>query len=132
MARAKLNSGRQRVDNVGYIIPACAITGLFLEEYKRTGRFSGVASLGFSLVQKLESPALRAHLKLSPEKHARRGIRVCGVAPLSPSDGVVEVNDVLIAVDGEVVAEDGTIELPHRNASERVPYTYLVTRQPPG
>ena len=49
-------------ENIGYVIPTTVVSH-FLEDYERNGKYSGFPCLGV-LLQKLESPALRACLKV--------------------------------------------------------------------
>jgi hypothetical protein len=57
------------------------------------------------------------------------GIRVAVVEELGPSFGKLEVDDVIISIDGVGIASDGTVKL---RGDERISYEYLLSRNPPG
>lgn len=122
MARATLKNAT----NIGYIIPALLIR-LFLTATESSGKYMGWSSLWIPYIQSLENPCLRARLKLGPQ-HAG-GIRIRTVEPLGPCAGKVQMNDVLLAVDGTVIARDATVRL---RGDERISDLYLVTRKPVG
>lgn len=77
----------------------------FLEDIERHGGYTGFCSLGVKF-QPMESPALRRHKRL-PE--GRSGILITKVDPLAPANEVLRRGDVLMAVDGVDLANDGTI-----------------------
>jgi len=77
----------------------------FLESVRRMGAYPGVCGLGVHF-QNLENAALRRHLRLPP---GTSGVRISDVGPVGPAAGVLERDDVLCAIDGLPVANDGTI-----------------------
>lgn len=93
------------VENMGFVIPTSVVRH-FLESVRRTGGYPGVCSLGITL-QNLENAALRRHLRL-PE--GASGVRVTGVSKVMPAHGALRKDDVLCAVDGLPVANDGTLD----------------------
>ncbi|CAE7897274.1 DEGP10, partial [Symbiodinium microadriaticum] len=108
-----------------YVIPG-AVVHFFLRSLRGTpvGLAKGLCSLGVRL-QHAKSPALR---RLRGLEEARGdGVLVTDVAPLSPAaDAGIQVGDVLLAVDGVPVAEDGTV--PFRDM-ERIGFEFLITRK---
>lgn len=64
---------------------------------------------------------------------AVHGVYIMTVGVLSLAWGVLEARDVLVAVDGSLVGDDGTVELrPGAASSERVLFTHLVCMKAPG
>ncbi|KAJ1637714.1 trypsin-like cysteine/serine peptidase domain-containing protein [Pavlovales sp. CCMP2436] len=110
--------------SVGYLIPA-PIVRHFLEDFKRHGRYVGFCKLGVRL-QALENVALRAHLGMRPDQS---GVVINHVLPVCAATGVLQKRDVVMAVDGVPIANDGTIEW---RAGERVYFDYLVTTKSVG
>lgn len=92
-------------ENVGYMIPAPVVRH-FLEDVARDGVFHGTPELGLKM-QKMENPALLQRFGL---KKGETGALVNMVYPGSPAEGLINKDDVVIAVDGYPVEEDGTIE----------------------
>lgn len=77
----------------------------FLQDIERHGGYTGFCSLGVKF-QPMESPSLRSYKQL-PD--GRSGILVTKVDPLAPANDVLRRGDVLMAVDGIDLANDGTI-----------------------
>jgi len=135
----------KNASNIGYIIPA-TVVHLFMEGTRETeGRcnaaakspsnpegFCGVAFLGFGPIQTLENPTVRQYLGLEEEG----GVRIVSVDPLGgcydKEKGVylIKPDDVLLSIDGILVGQDGTVQLPGR-LSERISFSALVTSQLP-
>lgn len=92
-------------ENVGYIIPAPVVKH-FLEDIKKDGVFHGTPELGLKM-QKMENPALLQRFGL---KYGERGALVNEIFPGSPAKGVIHQDDVVVALDGYSVEEDGTVE----------------------
>lgn len=95
-------------ENVGYIIPA-PIVKHFLEDIKKDGVFHGTPELGLKM-QKMENPALLQRFGL---KHGETGALVNKVFPGSSAENVILKDDVVVALDGYSVEEDGTVEFRH-------------------
>jgi len=81
----------------------------FLEDVA-DGRFDGIPALGFQY-QSLENPALRRSLDVPPEE---TGVLVNRVLAGSPAAQVLQPGDVLLALGGRRIADDGTVELRSR------------------
>jgi S1-C subfamily serine protease len=118
------------LENVGYFIPREVIDH-FLKDVS-DGTYDGYPDLGAQVVN-LENPAARRDSKLGPDE---TGVRVEFVYPKSSADGFLRVGDVLLAIDGHPIANDGSIELDglrvgheqlldRRQAGESVPLDIL-------
>ena len=107
-------------ENIGYVIPVDILLH-FLADIERHGHYTGFCRLGVKF-QPMESPSLRKHKLLPPGKS---GILVTKVDPLAPAFGVLQKGDVLMAVDGISLANDGTI--PFRKG-ERVELHYYFSQ----
>jgi S1-C subfamily serine protease len=100
------SSGMSHAQNVGYIIPS-SLVRLFLEDWEQHGSWRGVSEVGFA-IRALESPALRRFYATTDNI----GCLVTSVAPLGPWYGVLEEEDVLLAIDEHDVYSDGSALLP--------------------
>jgi S1-C subfamily serine protease len=97
--------GLALLQNVGYFIPEPVIRH-FLDDLK-DGRYDGFPSTGahtFDLV----SPAYRKERALPVGK---TGVVVDAVAPGASAEGALKSGDVLMAVERQPVADDGTVQL---------------------
>jgi S1-C subfamily serine protease len=90
-------------DNMGFFIPV-PVVHHFLADLE-DGEYHGFPDSGLQTTPLL-SPAYRREKRL-PE--GRSGVVVDLVSPGGTADGVVQVGDVLLAIDGTPVANDGTI-----------------------
>ncbi|GIM06582.1 hypothetical protein Vretimale_10808 [Volvox reticuliferus] len=107
------------VENVGYVIPTPVVTH-FLEDYLRTGTFSGFPALGLQW-QRMESDALRRAYGMTP---SQKGVLVRSLNPTSAAAKVLQPDDVLLSFDGTPISNDGTV--PFRTG-ERIAFSYLIT-----
>jgi S1-C subfamily serine protease len=117
----------KNASNIGYIIPTAVLEQFLLCMSTPGSAYTGVASLGIGKVQSLESPALRRQLGLPPAFTG--GVRVPAVWPLGPAVGKLQVDDVLVAVDGIEIGQDATVPL---RGNERIHFSYLVTKRVAG
>lgn len=114
--------------NIGYAIPASVIVH-FLTQVTRAGvkspdqQYPGICVLGLSWTT-CDNASLCDFHRLTKAEH---GVVISNVLPLSVCQGKLARDDVLMAVDGLPVADDGTIEL--RKSGERVKLTYAVARK---
>lgn len=114
----------KNASNIGYLIPTSVLEQfLACVGSHRSCSYVGVAALGIGRVQSLESPALRRKLQLSASFSG--GVRVPAVWPLGPAVGKLEVDDVLVSVDGVEIGQDATVPL---RGNERIHFLHLVTR----
>jgi S1-C subfamily serine protease len=114
---------RKDLEKAGYVVPIPVIRHMF--EDLEDGQIGGVPDLGV-FWQKLENEALRANLELPAE---RTGVRVSRVVHGSSAHGALEPDDVITAVDGTPVANDGTVPLRDQ---DRVQFEHLVSRHQVG
>lgn len=106
------------LQSVGYFIPV-EVIGRFLRDVE-DGRYDGYPELGVE-TSTMDNPAARAAAAM--EAH-ETGVRVYGLYPGSSADGQIRVGDVILAVDGQTVANDGTVA----DGSLRIPFGLLVDR----
>ncbi|HXK11234.1 MAG TPA: trypsin-like peptidase domain-containing protein [Vicinamibacteria bacterium] len=92
-------------ENMGFFIPV-PIVGHFLTNVE-DGRYDGFPDSGLDTTPLL-SPAYRRERGL-PARAS--GVVVDRVAPGGTTDGVLEVGDVLLSVEGNAIADDGTIHV---------------------
>jgi S1-C subfamily serine protease len=90
--------------NIGYLVPSTMIKH-FLKDVK-DGKLNGVPQLHI-FISKLENPATKRYYGLSKEQ---TGVLVTKVMPLGNSAGVLKRGDIILAIDGKRVQDDGTIE----------------------
>jgi S1-C subfamily serine protease len=91
------------LENVGYFIPREVIDHFLADA--ADGRYDGYADLGIR-VANLENPAARRAARM---RDGESGVRVDQVFPGSSADGHLRSGDVLLAVEGLEIANDGTI-----------------------
>jgi S1-C subfamily serine protease len=92
-------------ENMGFFIPV-PIVRHFLTNLK-DGHYDGFPDSGLE-TSPLVSPAYRRERRLPP---GAGGVVVDRVAPGGTADGVLQPGDVLLAIEGQRVANDGTIKL---------------------
>ena len=96
--------GNDRGENLGYMIPHEIIRHFFADI--NDGKVDGFGQLGFQFIT-LDNPDTRTYLKMKPEQ---TGIMVCKIFP--GTDGkALKVGDVILAIDGKKVANNGNIRL---------------------
>jgi len=99
------------IEAQGHMVPAPLIQRFLAAA--AAGRPTGLPSLGFYL-QQLQAPPLRRKLQL---RAGDGGVLVSGVEHGGCCDGLLREGDVVLAVDGERVASDGTCMLLGRRLS---------------
>ncbi len=97
--------GYPGAENMGFFIPI-PIVRHFLDNLK-DGRYDGFPDSGLDTMPLL-SPALRRERGLPKQ---RSGVVVERVAPHGTFDGVLNPGDVLLSIQGQSIADDGTIRL---------------------
>jgi S1-C subfamily serine protease len=93
------------LENVGYFIPPPIIKH-FLEDAQDES-YSGFPSLDLFL-SNLDSPAARNRAGM---KEGETGVRIDFIHPKSPASGVLKAGDILLSLDGEIIANDGTFSI---------------------
>jgi S1-C subfamily serine protease len=101
--------------SLGYVIPVPVIQHV-LDDLK-DGHYDGFPDTGTS-TQSLASPALRRERGIPAD---RTGVVVEGISHGGTTEGVLQPGDVLLAVDGKKIADDGTVPL----AGERVSFHHF-------
>ena len=96
-------------ESLGYMIPSDVIKHFFKDI--EDGKVDGFGVLGFEFIS-LDNPDTRAYLKMSTDQ---TGIMVCKVHP-GTDRNALKVGDVVLAVDGKSIANNGNIRLPDGQA----------------
>ena len=126
----------ESVENVGYVVPSSVVLH-FLEDVRRNDGYTGFCALGLD-VAFLENDTFRQFLKMEARQQrtdtingsgAKRSMRSTGVMvrrvqPTSGAHGILRNMDVILAVDGISLGNDGKI--PFRRG-ERVDLGGYVT-----
>ncbi len=102
--------------SIGFFIPA-PIVRHFLDDFT-DGHYTGFPDLPVRVLP-LSSPAYRRERKLPDD---RSGVVVQEIAAGSDLGAAIEPGDVLMAVDGQRVADDGTCQI----GAARAPFFHLV------
>ena len=104
-------------ENIGYMVPTPVIKH-FLADLA-DGRYDGIPEDGI-VIQSMENE----NLKKKYGMHRRQtGVLVLKVLPGAPAENIVRPDDVILSIDGQAVADDGTIEFRPR---ERTSLAYLI------
>ncbi|WP_309499981.1 serine protease [Sulfurovum sp.] len=90
--------------NIGYLVPVNMVQH-FIEDMK-DGTYDGFADLGLG-TQKLENPAMRRYYGLDDNTSGKLIVKVMHGSPLAKE---LHEDDILTAVDGYNVEDDGTVE----------------------
>jgi S1-C subfamily serine protease len=97
------------VDNIGEMVPPPIIQAFLAGT--RKGRRPEVPALGL-ITQNLENALLRRQLGLTAEMS---GVMVVQVDHGGSSDGVLEPRDVILAIEGQAIANNGTVQYLSRH-----------------
>lgn len=92
-------------ENIGYAVPVPVIRH-FLDDIE-DGAYNGYPELGISFLHG-RNPAMRNDLRLPPDLD---GAVVSYVDPFGSARGLLAPRDVLLAIDGHPIANDGTVLL---------------------
>jgi len=103
--------------NIGYLVPVNMVQH-FIEDMK-DGKYDGFADLGLG-TQKLENPAIRRYYGLDDNVTGKLIVKVVHNSSLA---GLLQEDDILTAVDGHNVENDGTVEF---RKHEFTHYQYFV------
>ena len=91
-------------NNIGYMIPTLIINH-FLEDIK-DGHYDGFPDIG-TLTDNLVNPGYRKHLGMDGN---RTGVIVTHVVPHSSAADKLKRGDVILSIDGNNIANDGSIQ----------------------
>lgn len=91
-----------RLENVGYFIPTPVVNHFLVDV--ADGQYDGFPRLDM-FVANLDSPAARRRAGMQEDE---TGVRVDFVHPASPAHGALKPEDILLSLDGEQLANDGT------------------------
>ena len=111
--------GIPNAQNIGYAIPLPVINH-FLTDIE-DGTYDGYPELGVMTIE-TRNPALRRSLKLDNKDG---GTAIARIDPFGSACGLLKTGDVLMAVDGYVLADDGTSIID----GQTMQYTELVERK---
>ncbi|MBN1255958.1 MAG: trypsin-like peptidase domain-containing protein [Deltaproteobacteria bacterium] len=109
--------GYMYAQSIGYMVPAPVIDH-FLKD-SADGTYDGIPGIGI-VWQAMENPALRAHYQMKEEQ---TGVLLTYIAPGSTAQGIMQTGDVLLAIEGRPIANDGTIPL---RGTERIHFANAV------
>ncbi len=96
--------GLRGADNIGYMVPSPVVRHFF--DDIKDGKYDGFPDLGI-IVQDMENPASRKKFKLSDDQ---TGVLAYKVLFNSPAKNIIQPGDILTAIDGHTIANDGTVE----------------------
>jgi len=111
--------GMMMADNIGYAIPLPVIQH-FLDDIK-DDRYNGYPEVGITELDN-RNPALRRHLNLPA---GSSGVIVCNIDPFGSALGHLQPGDLLMAVDGYPISEDGAIQMD----GHTINYSEIVERK---
>lgn len=109
-----------RGENIGYMVPAPVINH-FLNDIADS-RYDGFPELGI-LFQKMENPDQREKYRMTT---AQTGVLIANILIDSPVQNILQVNDVVMAIDDVPIENDGSIEF---RPGERTSLNYLVQKK---
>lgn len=109
-----------QADNIGYVIPVPVIRHFF--EDLEDGNYDGFPAAGFSY-QKIRNSALSDRLGIEEEQ---TGVVITRIASDSPAAEVLEPGDVIMKIDGNTIAGDGTVEF---RSGSRTRMDYMINRR---
>jgi len=104
-------------ENIGYMVPAPLISR-FLTDIE-DGAYDGIPGIGIAW-QHMENPQMRVSYGMGDDQ---TGVLVNSVFPNSPARGILQAGDVLLAIDGVTIENDGTIEF---RPGERTSFSHRI------
>ncbi len=108
---------RRHSQNIGYLVPINMIKH-FLHDME-DGSYDGFPDIGI-VTQKLENPTLKEMYKLDENRTGQ--LIITKLYNFNASESI-EVGDVLTAIDGHKIEDDGTVEFRHH---EYTSYKYYL------
>lgn len=113
----------QGAENIGYIIPTPIILHFLADLTRNKGRYTGFVRLGLITQSLDQNPAACEYFKLKP---GMSGLLVANVDVVGDAHQKVLKDDVLLAVEGVPLANDGTVPFRRR---ERIHFEYLLMQK---
>jgi S1-C subfamily serine protease len=107
----------KKSQNIGYLVPV-SIVKHFLKDMK-DGKYDGYGELGIG-TQKLENPAMRRYYGLDDNTS---GKLVDKIVYSSSLNGVLKEDDIITAIDGHNIENDGTVAFRNHEYTD---YNYYV------
>ena len=107
-------------ENIGYMVPAPIIRH-FLKDISKEG-YAGFPELGIK-TQLMENPDQRLKFQM---KGNQSGVLVAGILIDSPVKNIIEIDDVILSIEGVKVANDGSVEI---RKGERTSMNYIVQQK---
>ncbi len=104
-------------DNIGYMVPMPIIRHFFRDI--EDGRYDGFPTIGL-VFQRMESPSMKRKYGLSEDQ---TGVFVRHIFSGSPAEGLIHLEDVILAIDGHPIADNGTVEF---RPKERTSFTHYL------
>ncbi|MBF0533057.1 MAG: trypsin-like peptidase domain-containing protein, partial [Candidatus Omnitrophica bacterium] len=104
---------------IGYIIPVPIIEHFFAD--LRDGSYDGFPLLGIDFSD-TENPAIRKYYGIT---NLTGGVLINNILPYSPGEEVLKEGDIVLAVDGVPISQDGTF---HFRPQDRLTLTHLITQ----
>jgi S1-C subfamily serine protease len=108
----------RELQSVGFFIPTEVIRHFLLDA--SDGTYDGYPDLAVR-TSTLENPAARRSAGM---REGESGVRVDWISPGGSADGPIRVGDVLLGIDKEPIADDGTVA----SGELRLPFGLLVDR----
>lgn len=113
----------QGAENIGYIIPTPIIMHFLEDVHRNKGQYTGFVRLGLVTQSLDQAPAACEYFKL---KKGMSGLLVANVDVVGDAHNKIKKDDVLLAVDGVPLANDGTVPFRKR---ERIHFEYLLMQK---
>lgn len=113
----------QGAENIGYIIPTPIILHFLEDVHRNKGAYTGFVRLGLITQSLDQNPAACDYFKL---KKGMSGLLVANVDVVGDAHNKIKKDDVLLAVDGVALANDGTVPFRRR---ERIHFEYLLMQK---
>lgn len=108
-------------ENIGYVVPVTVVQH-FLQDIQRHGKYTGFCSFGIKYSM-LENASFRKSLGMAD---GMSGVRIKGVEPTAASLNILQKNDVILAIDGISLGNDGKV--PFRPGERVSMACYLQTK----
>ncbi|KAG7347251.1 trypsin-like peptidase domain containing protein [Nitzschia inconspicua] len=118
--RKKITSKSQKVDNIGYLIPAVLVKAFLGRFDARDGTYELAASIPYRF-HSMENHSLRLAHQLPDSIH---GVLITSVCETAADDGKgLQEGDILTKIDDSPVADDGQVIL---RGNELIQHVYLL------